>query len=399
MSDKQNRGFRTGFGAGCGFIVALIVIPILLVATCVVGAGTCVSVTTTPKTRTERDRAPGQTPQPGATPRTGKARTRPSPLRQVRGTIPESGDVYFTFFTIIAESGQKETYHYAGIRTQDFSQDVPEAGKTQTEELRADGFAAHTWEGLTRARANYFLQELLRGEKVSVEEERVAGKTRYAYVWVQHDGQDLLVNGELVRAGFAVVNEDAGKAYIARLRRADEKARAEARGIWGAQRPQDVSSTAAYRLGTEAAEEEVVRHAEAAGAAAERRRQEEARARELERRRAEAARRRALVQAARKREVEAAQPIRVSDLTYNVVERNDIWWKFAYKMTVTNKTDRDLRISVRIKFYDSAGLLLDDATQYGNVAARQSWLISENALIDTGIARRVTSAEAEVSGF
>ena len=83
-------------------------------------------------------------------------------------------------------------------------------------------------------------------------------------------------------------------------------------------------------------------------------------------------------------------------LSFRVQERNNVWWKFAYKFTLRNNTSREQSVNVDIKFLDSDDFVVDDARAYGiDVPAFGTTEHSDSTLIDRSEASSVVSIRVD----
>ena len=97
-------------------------------------------------------------------------------------------------------------------------------------------------------------------------------------------------------------------------------------------------------------------------------------------------------------EVANAPDVEVVDgsASFRVQERNNVWWKFAYRFELRNNADREQSVDVEIKFVDSDGYEVDDARAYDiTIPANGTTVHSDSTLIDTSEARSVTGIRIE----
>ncbi len=79
---------------------------------------------------------------------------------------------------------------------------------------------------------------------------------------------------------------------------------------------------------------------------------------------------------------------------FRIQERNNVWWKFAYQFTLRNNTDRQRSLNLEIKFVDSDGFVVDDATAYDVVVPADGTVThSDSTLIDASEAGSVTGIQ------
>lgn len=83
-------------------------------------------------------------------------------------------------------------------------------------------------------------------------------------------------------------------------------------------------------------------------------------------------------------------------LGFRVQERNNVWWKFAYQFELRNNTNRQQAVNMEIKFVDSDGYVVDDATAYDiTIPANGTTVHSDSTLIDASEAPSVAGIHIE----
>lgn len=83
--------------------------------------------------------------------------------------------------------------------------------------------------------------------------------------------------------------------------------------------------------------------------------------------------------------------IEATGLAFRVTERNDTFWRVAWKFSLVNHTTRPYNSRVEIEFLDTDGFVVDTATEYGaSVSAGDTKEFTGQALIRTETAPRVT---------
>ena len=88
-----------------------------------------------------------------------------------------------------------------------------------------------------------------------------------------------------------------------------------------------------------------------------------------------------------------------SDLKYKVTEKNQVWWKFAWQVTLKNNTAYKIQFFVDVYFLDEDGFIIDDDIEALTIPPGGTAIVRGAALIDTEIAPLVDSMEGSVTGY
>jgi len=92
-----------------------------------------------------------------------------------------------------------------------------------------------------------------------------------------------------------------------------------------------------------------------------------------------------------------APSFRVVSLRYRVTERNNVWWKYSWILTIRNNVSAPLKLWVTIKFKDADGFIVDQNREYDlHVPAGSEQTFTGFDLISCPEARSVRDADAEV---
>jgi len=95
-------------------------------------------------------------------------------------------------------------------------------------------------------------------------------------------------------------------------------------------------------------------------------------------------------------EMIAALGMRVSNIRFRTTERNDVWWKMSWQLTVQNAGDDVGQADVLIEFVDSEGFVVDDQTEHNvRLSPGQSRNLSGYALINAEVAGKVSAIQVE----
>lgn len=89
--------------------------------------------------------------------------------------------------------------------------------------------------------------------------------------------------------------------------------------------------------------------------------------------------------------------IEVIDFEYWVSIQTDMWWRYAYRLQVRNKTDEDISVQAEITYLGPGGTVIDSTTtNILTVPAGEEKRFSGHSLISVPGAREVVDAEITV---
>ena len=95
---------------------------------------------------------------------------------------------------------------------------------------------------------------------------------------------------------------------------------------------------------------------------------------------------------------ELAQLFEVVSIDSKVTESNDVWWKFAWKLTLRNKSSEAAAFRATIDFYDKDGFVVDSTTSDTLVVPGSAdEAFAGTKLVTTSAARNVTRSGAKVA--
>jgi len=77
-------------------------------------------------------------------------------------------------------------------------------------------------------------------------------------------------------------------------------------------------------------------------------------------------------------------------------EKNSVWWRYAWQMTVANAAPYEVRFRAEIELLDGRGFIVDDATEYLTIRGSQRATYTGSILVDSSVAANVVSVRAEV---
>jgi hypothetical protein len=87
----------------------------------------------------------------------------------------------------------------------------------------------------------------------------------------------------------------------------------------------------------------------------------------------------------------------IVDIDSRVTESNDVWWKYAWKLTLRNNSVAEHAFKASIEFQDKDGFVVDDDSKYGLVVPPNSEQVFTGcALIRSEVASTVTKTNAKV---
>ena len=91
------------------------------------------------------------------------------------------------------------------------------------------------------------------------------------------------------------------------------------------------------------------------------------------------------------------EPIEVAELQTKVVERNEVYHKISYIVTLKNNTlETKQGVGVTINFLDADGFILDDTPKYLDTLPPGETKVRGYALVDTALAIRIATIKAKI---
>jgi len=98
-----------------------------------------------------------------------------------------------------------------------------------------------------------------------------------------------------------------------------------------------------------------------------------------------------------KSSVSAAPIVKIVEIDARVTEKNNSWWKYAWKLTIRNSGNLPVSLSATVEFHDKDGFIIDEDNEYGLVVpAGATKTFTGYVLIDADIANNVAQIEASV---
>ncbi len=95
--------------------------------------------------------------------------------------------------------------------------------------------------------------------------------------------------------------------------------------------------------------------------------------------------------------VDRRNDIDIVEIDSRTTENNDVWARYAWKLTLRNTTDRPISVQATIKFLDADGFLVDEDTEYGlAVPPMQEETFTGSKLISHPGADHVARTRAEI---
>jgi len=89
--------------------------------------------------------------------------------------------------------------------------------------------------------------------------------------------------------------------------------------------------------------------------------------------------------------------IKIVEIDARVTEKNNSWWKYAWKLTIRNSGTNPVSLSATIKFQDKDGFIIEEDNEYGLVVpSGTTKTFTGYELIDTEVAVNVTQIGASV---
>jgi hypothetical protein len=94
----------------------------------------------------------------------------------------------------------------------------------------------------------------------------------------------------------------------------------------------------------------------------------------------------------------AAPSLKIEAIDTRATETNDVWTRYAWKLSVSNGGEAPGTFSVRIEWQDADGFVIDHDEEYGlSVSAHDTHTFTGDKLIDYPAASRVSKIEAKLS--
>lgn len=88
---------------------------------------------------------------------------------------------------------------------------------------------------------------------------------------------------------------------------------------------------------------------------------------------------------------------KIVEITTRVTEQNDVWWKYAWKLTIENSSTHNICLSGEVKFCDADGFIVDTDMLYSIiVSANSSEIFTGFVLIDTDVALNIATTFVEL---
>ncbi len=87
----------------------------------------------------------------------------------------------------------------------------------------------------------------------------------------------------------------------------------------------------------------------------------------------------------------------IVDVTMRVTERNQLWWRHAWRLTIRNTGRKTLVLDATIEFQDADGFVIDTDDEYGlRVPVGNQETFTGSALVNLPSARNVRRINAKV---
>lgn len=93
-----------------------------------------------------------------------------------------------------------------------------------------------------------------------------------------------------------------------------------------------------------------------------------------------------------------SREFKIVDIDIKVTESNDVWWKFAWRLTLKNRTNHSILLNATIELQDAEGFIVDDDVAYGlHLGPYEEKTFTGYALVRAGVAPQVSRTVAKVS--
>lgn len=87
----------------------------------------------------------------------------------------------------------------------------------------------------------------------------------------------------------------------------------------------------------------------------------------------------------------------IADVTTRVTERNAVWWRYAWRLTLRNTGEVPLSLDATIEFQDADGFVIDTDDDYNlYIDIGEEKTFTGSAMIDIASARNIAQVNAKV---
>ncbi len=96
-------------------------------------------------------------------------------------------------------------------------------------------------------------------------------------------------------------------------------------------------------------------------------------------------------------DVAAPPELEVTNVEYRITEKNNVWWRFSWKISVWNRGNEPARFNAVVNFFEQQGFIVDRSYALQlYIAASDSRSFDGSALINVSIAPKIARATGEV---
>lgn len=96
--------------------------------------------------------------------------------------------------------------------------------------------------------------------------------------------------------------------------------------------------------------------------------------------------------------ISPAKTFEIVSVDGKVTERNDVWWKYAWQLTLHNTTESPVVVDATIEFADKDGFPVDDDREYGlSIEAGETKTFTGYTLVETSVAPNIERVGAKVN--
>ncbi len=89
--------------------------------------------------------------------------------------------------------------------------------------------------------------------------------------------------------------------------------------------------------------------------------------------------------------------LKIIEIDYKINERNQVWWKYAWRLTIVNPKPLEVNVNATIEFQDKIGFVIDDNEYCLHIPAKGQKTFTGYKLITASVAPNVAQISAKVN--